>query len=94
MPADLGRIRNVSRIRPGFPVSARMLRGKGKPFPYNEMLRIRRMWCLVFGVAAGVVEDADPYKTPSPFPSPARGRKGEAHSGLVGGGVPTPRQQR
>ena len=41
-PPTLGESANVSRIRPGFPVSARVLRGKGKPFPYIEILRIRR----------------------------------------------------
>jgi len=35
-PLTLGESANVQRIRPGFPVSDRVLRGKGKPFPYNE----------------------------------------------------------
>ena len=78
-PPTLGESATVQRIRPGFSMSASVLRGKGKPFPYNEtaadspgvaaclwrccgragdagpyneMLRIRRRWRLVFGAAA------------------------------------------
>ena len=35
-------------------MSGRMLQGKGKPFPYNEMLRIRRTWRLSLVLLHGV----------------------------------------
>ena len=34
-PTTLGESATVSRIRPGFPLSDHVLRGKGQPFPYN-----------------------------------------------------------
>ena len=41
-------------------MSDHVLRGKGKPFPYIEMLRIRRTWRLTLVLLRGV-GDAAPY---------------------------------
>ena len=45
-PPTLGEFATGQRIRPRFSASYRVLHGKGKPFPYNRRLRIRRTWYL------------------------------------------------
>ena len=51
-----------SAFAQGFPVSAHVLHGKGKPFPYNQMLRIRRTWQPVLAAAARRAGVGAPYR--------------------------------
>ncbi len=65
-PPTLGEFARGSRICPGFPVSARVLRGKGKPFPYNETAAdsppvATCLWCCC-GTGHGLGDV--PYKAP------------------------------
>ena len=60
-PPTLGESASVQRIRPGFPVSDRVLRGKGKPFPYNETAADSPGDCWKPGVAARRAGVGAPY---------------------------------
>ena len=59
-PPTLGESASVQRIRPGFSMSDRVLRGKGKPFPYNETAADSP------GVAACLWRCCGPSGTPAP----------------------------
>ena len=59
-PPTLGEFATGQRIRPRFSASHRVLHGKGKPFPYNRRLRIRRTWRLSLVLLRGC-RDTAPY---------------------------------
>ena len=66
LASTCGESASVYRIRPGYPMSDRVLRGKGKPFPCNE-------------TAANLPGFFGHPRRTHPFPPPAG--EGAAHKG-------------
>ena len=62
-------------------MSRRVLRGKGKPFPYSGADADLPHAGGIVATPAGDVEDAVPYKSHRPHPFPPPAGEGAAHKG-------------